>query len=64
MGDRKLLTPKIVQETTKVVQTDRMHLKQAHDRQKSWADKMCRPMEFEVNDQVYLKRGSTIQKRK
>jgi hypothetical protein len=42
-------------ETEAKVQKIRHHLKEAQARQKSYADKWCRPLFFQVKDYVYLK---------
>ena len=50
MGERCLLGPKIVQETTERIQLIKEKLKIAQDRKKSYADQMRRPLEFEEGD--------------
>ena len=50
MGERKLLGPEIVQATVDKVNVIRAKLKAAQDRQKSYADKRRRDLEFEVED--------------
>ncbi|GJW60175.1 hypothetical protein Tco_0109510 [Tanacetum coccineum] len=45
----------LVLETTDKVVLIKEKLKAARDRQKSYADKRCKPLEFEVGDQVLLK---------
>ncbi|KAI3770814.1 hypothetical protein L6452_01958 [Arctium lappa] len=47
--------PEIVQETADKVKCIRERIKAAQDRQKSYADKKRRPMEFQVGDRVMLK---------
>ncbi|KAI3678172.1 hypothetical protein L6452_37455 [Arctium lappa] len=54
-GENKFAGPEIVQETTDKVKGIREWLKVAQDRQKSYADKKRRPMEFQVGDLVMLK---------
>nr|GEV58193.1 putative reverse transcriptase domain-containing protein [Tanacetum cinerariifolium] len=54
-GQSKLLGPEIVQETTNKIVQIKERLKVARDRQKSYADKRQRPLEFSVGDKVLLK---------
>ena len=54
-GERKLLGPEIVQTTVDKVNVIRARLKAAQDRQKSYADKRRKGLEFEVEDRVFLK---------
>ncbi|GMJ04800.1 hypothetical protein HRI_004149200 [Hibiscus trionum] len=53
--DKKTLGPELVQETEETVRLIRNRLKEAFDRQKSYADRRRRDIEFEVGDQVFLK---------
>ncbi|GKB28353.1 putative reverse transcriptase domain-containing protein [Tanacetum coccineum] len=46
---------KIVRETTKKVIQIKQRMQAARDRQKSYADLKCKPMEFQVGDKVMLK---------
>ena len=55
VGDRTLLGPDMIQETTQKVQQIRQRLETARSRNKSYADKRRRPLEFEVGDHVFLK---------
>nr|GEZ59560.1 putative reverse transcriptase domain, ribonuclease H-like domain, aspartic peptidase domain protein [Tanacetum cinerariifolium] len=55
VGEGKLLGPKIVQETTDKIVQIKERLKVARDRQKSYADKQRKPLEFSVGDKVLLK---------
>ncbi|GKE75783.1 putative reverse transcriptase domain-containing protein, partial [Tanacetum coccineum] len=50
-----LIGPELVQETTDKVVVIKEKLKAARDRQKSYADNMRKPLEFEVGDHVMLK---------
>ena len=54
-GERKLLGPEIVQTTVDKVNIIRARLKAAQDRKKSYADKLRKDLEFEVEDRVFLK---------
>nr|GEW04006.1 hypothetical protein [Tanacetum cinerariifolium] len=51
----KLIGPELVQETTKKISQIKDRLKAARDRQKSYADKRMKPLEFSVGDYVLLK---------
>nr|GFC03454.1 putative reverse transcriptase domain-containing protein [Tanacetum cinerariifolium] len=51
----KLLGPVIFQETTNKIVQIKERLKVARDRQKSYADKRRKPLEFSVGDKVLLK---------
>ena len=53
-GEAALLGPQLVEETTEKIRIIRDHLKTAQSRQKSYADKRRRPLEFEVCDFVFL----------
>ncbi|KAG7585890.1 Reverse transcriptase domain [Arabidopsis thaliana x Arabidopsis arenosa] len=44
-----------VQKTSEKIRVLKLNMKEAHDRQKSYADKRRRELEFEVGDRVYLK---------
>jgi len=54
-GESVVLGPEFLQQTTEKVKMiqDRMHATQS--RQKSYADKRRRPLEFEVGDHVFLR---------
>ncbi|XP_038887535.1 uncharacterized protein LOC120077649 [Benincasa hispida] len=54
-GERKLIGPELVQQTSNSVKLIRENLKRARDRQKSYADKRRRELEFEIGDKVFLK---------
>jgi hypothetical protein len=55
VGDKHLTGPEIIQETTDKIFKIRYRLKAAQDRQKSYADKRRKPLEFQVGDKVLLK---------
>ncbi|GJY11253.1 putative reverse transcriptase domain-containing protein [Tanacetum coccineum] len=55
IGEGSLIGPELVQETTDKVVVIKEKLKAARDRQKSYADNRCKPLEFEVGDRVMLK---------
>ncbi|GJV40504.1 putative reverse transcriptase domain-containing protein [Tanacetum coccineum] len=54
-GEGQLIGPEIVQETTKKISQIKDRLKTARDRQKNYADKCRKPLEFSVGDHVLLK---------
>ena len=54
-GERSWIKLPIVQETTDKIATIKEKLKAARDRQKSYADKRRKPLEFQVGDKVLLK---------
>ncbi|KAI3714665.1 hypothetical protein L6452_21623 [Arctium lappa] len=54
-GEKQFAGPEIVQETADKVKCIRERMKASQDRQKSYADKKRRPMEFQVGDRVMLK---------
>ncbi|KAL0307103.1 UNVERIFIED_CONTAM: Transposon Tf2-11 polyprotein [Sesamum radiatum] len=54
-GLRQLEGPELVQQTVDKIQTIKKCLKAAQDRQKSYADKHRREMEYEVREKVFLK---------
>ena len=47
--------PEMVQLTTDKVRVIRKRMKEAQDRQNSYADSRRRPLEFQVGDKVFLK---------
>ncbi|GKC31661.1 putative reverse transcriptase domain-containing protein [Tanacetum coccineum] len=51
----QLIGPELVQETTEKISQIKGRLKAARDRQKSYADKKRKPLEFSVGDYVMLK---------
>ncbi|GJT69224.1 putative reverse transcriptase domain-containing protein, partial [Tanacetum coccineum] len=53
--DGSLIRPELVQETTNKEVVIKEKLKEARDRQKSYADNRRKPLEFEVGDRVMLK---------
>ena len=54
-GERGLLGPEIVQETLEKIKLIRERLLVAQSRQKSYADRRWRPLEFAEGDFVFLK---------
>ncbi|GJU01919.1 putative reverse transcriptase domain-containing protein [Tanacetum coccineum] len=55
VGEGHLIGPEIVQETTEKISQIKDRLKAARDRQKSYADKRRKPLEFKEGDHVILK---------
>ena len=55
IGDKQFTGPELIQETTDKILQIRDNLLKARNRQKSYADKGRKPMEFNVGDQVLLK---------
>ncbi|KAL0561655.1 hypothetical protein IC582_002095 [Cucumis melo] len=55
VGERKLMGLELVRSTTENVKVIKEKLKMAQDRQKHYADKQRKDLEFEVGDNVFLK---------
>ncbi|GKB06529.1 putative reverse transcriptase domain-containing protein, partial [Tanacetum coccineum] len=55
VGEGQLIGPELMQETTEKISQIKDRLKAASDCQKSYADKMRKPLEFSVGDYVLLK---------
>ncbi|GJR68959.1 putative reverse transcriptase domain-containing protein [Tanacetum coccineum] len=55
VGDAQLTGPEIVHETTEKIIQIKKRIQAARDRQKSYADRRRKPLEFEVGDKVMLK---------
>ena len=55
VGERNLLGPDLVQETTEKIRVIQEKIRIAQSRQKSYADKRRRPLEFEEGDHVFLR---------
>nr|GFC89097.1 putative reverse transcriptase domain-containing protein [Tanacetum cinerariifolium] len=53
--DVQLTGPEIIHETTEKIIQIKRRIKAARDRQKSYADMRCKPLEFQVCDKVMLK---------
>ncbi|GJV19806.1 putative reverse transcriptase domain-containing protein [Tanacetum coccineum] len=58
VGEAQLTDPEIIQETTEKLIQIKQRMQAARDRQKSYADLKCKPMEFQVGDRVMLKVGA------
>nr|GEX68920.1 putative reverse transcriptase domain-containing protein [Tanacetum cinerariifolium] len=55
VGDAQLTGPEIVHETTEKIIQIKKRIQATRDRQKSYADRIRKPLEFEVEDKVMLK---------
>ncbi|GJY25474.1 putative reverse transcriptase domain-containing protein [Tanacetum coccineum] len=55
VGDAQLTGPKTVHETTEKIIQIKKRIQAARDRQKSYADRRRKPLEFEIGDKVMLK---------
>ena len=55
MGESSITGSDLVRDTSKKVGLIRKRLLMAQSRQKSYADRLRRPLEFEVGDHVFLK---------
>nr|GEU56166.1 retrotransposon protein, putative, Ty3-gypsy subclass [Tanacetum cinerariifolium] len=55
VGDAQLTSPEIIHDTTEKIFQIKKRIQAARDRQKSLADRNCKPMEFQVRDMVMLK---------
>nr|GEW79671.1 hypothetical protein [Tanacetum cinerariifolium] len=54
VGDAQLTGPKIIHETTEKIIQIKKRIQVARDRQKSYTDRRCKPLEFQVRDKVML----------
>ncbi|GJT13471.1 putative reverse transcriptase domain-containing protein [Tanacetum coccineum] len=55
VGEAQLTGPELIQETTEKIVLIKQRMQAAQDRQKSYADRKRKPMEFEIGDRVMLK---------
>ena len=55
VGDHSYFGPDFIKEAREQVSVIQIHLKTAQSRQKTYADKRRRPLQFEVGDHMYLK---------
>ncbi|KAJ0555993.1 putative nucleotidyltransferase, Ribonuclease H [Helianthus annuus] len=55
VGDSQIIGPELVVDTTEKIAQIRQRMAAARDRQKSYADKRRKPLEFQVGDRVLLK---------
>ncbi|GJS61448.1 putative reverse transcriptase domain-containing protein [Tanacetum coccineum] len=61
-GQVQLTGPELVQETTKKIIQIKQRMQVARDRQKSYADLKCKPMELQVGDKVLERVGDVAYK--
>ena len=59
IGERKIFGPDLVTEVENKVQVIQANIKAAQSRQKSYADKRRKPLQFEVGGHVYLRVSPT-----
>ena len=55
LSERSITGPEIVDQTSRQIENIRQKLITAQSRQKSYADRRRRPLEFEIGDHVFLK---------
>ncbi|GKF48034.1 putative reverse transcriptase domain-containing protein, partial [Tanacetum coccineum] len=55
VGDAQFTGPEIIRETTEKIIQIKHRLQASHDRQRSYANKRRKPLEFQVGDKVMLK---------
>ena len=55
MGESSITGLDLIRDTSEKVSPIRKHLLRAQSQQKSYADRLRRPLEFEVGDHVFLK---------
>nr|GFB97159.1 putative reverse transcriptase domain, ribonuclease H-like domain, aspartic peptidase domain protein [Tanacetum cinerariifolium] len=55
VGESQLTGPELIQETTEKIVLIKQRIQAAQDRQKNYADRKRKPMEFEIGDRVMLK---------
>ena len=55
MGERSIFGVDFVQETTEKIRVVKLNMKEVQDRQKSYADRRRKELEFVVGDRVYFK---------
>ncbi|KAF8116408.1 hypothetical protein N665_0018s0018 [Sinapis alba] len=63
VGDGRDLSPKVMKEMTNMIKFVKVKMKETQDRQKSYADKRKKELEFQVGEMVYLKRIGKLQPR-
>ena len=54
-GERQFLGPELVEQATEAIKKIRERIKTAQSRQKSYADRRRRPLEFEPGEKVFHK---------
>jgi len=59
LDEALIIDPEMIQETVETIRRIREHIKVAQSRQKSYANKRMRPLEFQIGDKVFLKVSPT-----
>ena len=54
LDEALVIGPEMIQETTETIRKIQEHIKVAQNRQKSYADKRRRPLEFQVGDKIFF----------
>ena len=55
IGEKHIIAPDFIESTTEAIKLIRERMKTAQSRQKCYANKRIRPLEFQVGDSVFLK---------
>ena len=55
LDEALIIGPEMIQETMETIRRIREHIEVAQSRQKSYADKRRKPLEFQVGNKVFLK---------
>nr|GFC97943.1 putative reverse transcriptase domain-containing protein [Tanacetum cinerariifolium] len=55
VGESQLTDPELIQETTEKIILIKQRMQAAQDREKNYADRKQKPMEFKIGDRVMLK---------
>ncbi|GKE80379.1 hypothetical protein Tco_1550379, partial [Tanacetum coccineum] len=58
VGDSQLISPEIIHETTEKIVQIKSRIQAARDRQKSYADKRRKPLEFQAENKILAKVGT------
>ncbi|XP_074590633.1 uncharacterized protein LOC141846492 [Curcuma longa] len=59
VGERQMLGPQSIQQDAELVRIIRRRMSENHDRQKSYADRRRRPLEFSVGEHAFLRVSPT-----
>ncbi|XP_022880625.1 uncharacterized protein LOC111397889 [Olea europaea var. sylvestris] len=59
VGEWRILGPELIEKSVEAIDKIRMKIKIAQDRQKSYADKRRKELEFEVREKIFLMVAST-----
>ena len=55
MGEKRYLGPDLITASSEAIEKIRQRIQAAQSRQKSYADKRRRPLEFQISDKAFLK---------